>query len=151
MERINNLLANFIPEDKFVTCILGVIDPTSHTFRFVNCGHAEPLLRQPDGTVHAVFSKYPAFALGMFPRMTYTESSIVLQPCDTILLRTDGVEEGTSEDNSQFGTERLMKLLAESNGSPDSVCRTLLDAVKRFMPPDQQSDDIAIFAFSRNS
>lgn len=149
-ERINDLLANFIPEDKFVTCILGVLDSTQHTFRFVNCGHAEPLLRQMDGIVTPVCSNHPAFALGMFPGLTYSETCIHLNRGETILLRTDGVEEGTSSDNQQFGIDRMLQLLSDSGGEPETVCHQLLRAVKTFMPPDKQSDDIAIVAFRRN-
>jgi sigma-B regulation protein RsbU (phosphoserine phosphatase) len=60
---------------------------------------------------------------------------------DTILLYTDGVTEARS-GNKFFGEGRTMRTL-RYGGSPDSITRHLVDAVRRFASAEPR-DDMAV-------
>lgn len=51
MGQINSLMCNNMAEGRFVTYILGVLDPVQHTFTFGNAGHMPPEIRNVDGTL----------------------------------------------------------------------------------------------------
>ena len=57
-------------------------------------GHPLPLLRRGDGSVTTVGR--PGLLLGVFDDWTGHESSLVLEPGETLLLYTDGVPEGSA-------------------------------------------------------
>ena len=80
LERVNEHLCPDMPAKMFVTCLYGVLDPTSGRFRFANAGHDLPYVKTADGVVELRARGMP---LGLMPGMTYEEKETVLQPGDS--------------------------------------------------------------------
>src|SRR5690349_23024670 len=51
LERVNEQLCPDMPEKMFVTCLYGVLDPTTGHLRFANAGHDLPYVKTADGVL----------------------------------------------------------------------------------------------------
>jgi sigma-B regulation protein RsbU (phosphoserine phosphatase) len=101
---INGMLCETIAVGKFVTFFCGVVDASSHTFRYCNAGHPYPILVS-SGIVRKL--DQGGAVLGVFPAWTYEESSVDLGPGARLLLFTDGITEAEGPDGEEFGMERV--------------------------------------------
>ena len=79
-----------MPENMFVTCLYGVLDPETGHFRFANAGHDLPYVKTADGSEELRARGMP---LGLMPGIGYEEKEAVIQPGDSLLLHSDGVVE----------------------------------------------------------
>jgi len=139
LERVNNLLCPYMPRGMFVTCLYGLLDPTSGVLRFANAGHNLPL-KIAQGVVHEV--RATGMPLGLLPGMTYEENETLLQPGNGLLLYTDGIVEAHNPNREMFGIPRLQAYLAEIPFNPE-VVNYLLARLAEFTGSDwEQEDDV---------
>jgi serine phosphatase RsbU (regulator of sigma subunit) len=104
-------------------------------------GHDHPLLVRADGTT------FPAgtwgTALGLLPRVTVPQHTLMLQPGDAMVFVTDGVTD-RRRGNDFFGLERLMDVARQLAGHPAEVMAARLRAATLDFSTDPPRDDIAI-------
>ncbi len=108
------------------------------TLRWTNAGHPPPLLLRADGTASLLHSE-PDLLLGLDPDTPRSDSTVDLQPGDSVLLYTDGLVErrGASLDE---GLAWLAGAAAErAHLTPDELCDELLGEVV-----EDAEDDIAL-------
>lgn len=148
MTQINSLMCSGMVEGRFVTYILGILNPSDHTFRFANAGHMSPEIRHANGTLSVAPDERSGTVLGILDGQKFESMAVSLQPGDTIVLRTDGVDEAMNEWGDLYGEARFRRCV-QKGASPESICETLRDEVKAFMPPGKQNDDITLFACGR--
>jgi serine phosphatase RsbU (regulator of sigma subunit)/CHASE2 domain-containing sensor protein len=146
----NNLLVANNREEMFTTLFCGVIDGSSGTMSYCNCGHNPPLvLRRGEGTCETLHNCGPP--LGIIDDISYVPRSIALAPGDMLLLYTDGVTEAENAQSAQFGMERLEQTILEIRGhSARSVVEHVIKRVAEFAKGAPQSDDITCVAVVRN-
>ena len=88
--------------------------------------------------------------LGIYDGMEFTENKIQLQPGETMLMFTDGVNEAANAQYEEFGMERLTEIL---HGAAAGSCQQMIDSVKAaltsFAAGAEQSDDITMLAVKR--
>jgi serine phosphatase RsbU (regulator of sigma subunit) len=77
LERVNEHLCPDMPPKMFVTCLYGVLEPTTGRFRFANAGHDLPYVKTAEGSVELRARGMP---LGLMPGMGYEEKETVLVP-----------------------------------------------------------------------
>ena len=128
--------------EMFVTAWVGIYDPETGTVEYVNAGHNPPLVRRADGSAEWLRARGGS-ALGVFSGERYKTGSFMLGRGDSLLLYTDGVTEAQDEGGGFYGEERLVRLLASSDG--DFVTRIFAD-VETFAGAAEQADDITAFA-----
>ncbi len=147
--RANRAIANDSARGMFITVFLGILDPSAHTFAYVNAGHNPPLLVRAENDVAELSGGN--YALGILDDATFAASEIVLRHGDLVLMYTDGVTEASDADNELFGEERL-HALARTLPDTDAVnVISRLDAqVREFTGATPQSDDITAVALKRN-
>ena len=87
--------------------------------------------------------------LGTQANYDFKESTIDLQPGESLMFFTDGVNEAFSPSGEEFGPERLHKLI-ENNASlaPEEMCSRISDELDDFQGEDQ-FDDITIMIIKR--
>lgn len=149
LERVNELLCPDMPPKMFVTCLYGVVDPSTGRLRYANAGHNLPYVRTGHGTVELRATGMP---LGLLPGMVYEEKEALLGPGETILLTSDGVAEAHNTEREMFGLPRVAALVGEGQGGAGVLIDRLMTALDRFTGEGwEQEDDITLVALERAS
>ena len=145
LERVNDTLAQDMPPNMFVTCLYGILDAASGTFRFANAGHNLPCVQVDGGAVEVRATGMP---LGLMPGMTYDENEAVIEPGRTLLLYSDALVEAHAPDGDMYGFPRLIEVTGTSG---DDAIDTLLTDLDRFTGPGwEQEDDITLVSLTRS-
>ncbi|HEY7968242.1 MAG TPA: SpoIIE family protein phosphatase [Solirubrobacteraceae bacterium] len=148
LARVNDNLCPDIPENMFVTCFYGVLDPATGHLRYANAGHNLPLVHAggDSGDLRAT-----GMPLGLLPGMVYEERETTLAEGATVLLYSDGLIEAHDSAREMFGTERATPLLRHDLESA-AVIDGLLAALDGFIGSElEQEDDITLVVLRRAS
>ena len=149
LAEVNDLLTEDNETFMFVTVLYAVFDPDSGRLDYANGGHSNPLLVRPDGSSEEL-PLTGGIALGVMPELQYSESSITMDPGDTLILYTDGVSEAMNSDGEEFGVDRLRQIfLDHPPTSARQANEAILDAVIRFADGYPQSDDVTCLVLRR--
>lgn len=147
LERVNGQLQPDIPENMFVTCLYGVLEPDSGRFRFANAGHNLPCIQTEDGAVEVEATGMP---LGLMPGMNYEESEVVVGAGRSVLFYSDALPEAHSPDGEMFGFPRLVATVGDAPGGSELI-DAVLEAVDGFTAEDwEEEDDITIVVLARS-
>jgi serine phosphatase RsbU (regulator of sigma subunit) len=152
LNRLNGPLVADNPTVTFVTMAAGAYDPASGRLALASAGHPAPLLRRPDGTIEEVSvpSGRPVGCLEL--PLGLEETSLTLQPGETLILYTDGFAEAFGPDRKeQFGVGRLRQVLGGANAQlPLAACaEEARAAVERFTGSTEQQDDLTLLLLRR--
>ncbi|MDQ3963820.1 MAG: SpoIIE family protein phosphatase [Actinomycetota bacterium] len=147
LEAVNELLVPDIPAQMFVTCLYGILDPTSGRFEFANAGHNLPYVG--DGT-DVREPRATGMPLGLLPGMVYEETVETLTPGENILLHSDGIAEAHNATREMFGFDRLQEVVREATG--EQMIDRVLEEHDRFTEGlVDQEDDITLVALTRTT
>jgi anti-sigma regulatory factor (Ser/Thr protein kinase) len=148
LERVNEHLCPDIPENMFVTCLYGVLEPDSGRLVFANAGHNLPLVAL-DGVTSELRAR--GMPLGLMPGMDYEETEAHLQPGAQLLLYSDGITEAHDPDREMFGGPRLGDAMAAAgDGDGGRLISNLLERLRAFTgAAAEQEDDITLVAIRR--
>lgn len=126
-------------DNTYFTLFYCMYDTKTQELMYTNAGHsAMPLvyngsrgefLRQPGVPVSPVFRG-----------ISYKNASVTLTKGDHVLLYTDGITETVNIEGVQFGEERLLSLVTETD---EDTLRAILQNVTRYRWGEMQ-DDIAL-------
>ena len=145
----NKLLATESVDCMFVTVFYGIYTISTGEISYCNAGHNPPIVLKADGT--AMELPMPQDPLmGALEDMTYHDVNMKLEPGETLVMFTDGVNEAMNKDYQEFGDDRLFASLQKCSGQN---CQQIIDSVKAdvasFVGEMEQSDDITLFALKR--
>ena len=146
LEAVNEHLVPDMPEKMFVTCLYGVLEPSTGRFRFANAGHDLPYVKTAEGSLELRARGMP---LGLMTGMAYEENETVLLPGQSMLLHSDGVVEAHSPAGQMFGFPRLKEAVATYPGGGELIDRVLTDLREHTGPDADQEDDITMVTVSR--
>lgn len=135
----------------FITFFIGVLEVSTGTMRFVNCGHNPPVLRAADGSVKFLHSE-PSSVLGIDENAEFTIRHARLEAGESILLYTDGVTEAVASDDSFYGESRLLETLGAlpPEASAEDVVRRVVGDLSDFAQHCPQADDITLLCVRRS-
>ncbi len=150
MQRLNNLLMDDLPDDRFVTFVAAVLGSDDEAVEMLSAGHG-PLLhyRAAEGRVDDFNAHAPP--LGMIDETEYpSPQQLALRPGDMLILITDGFFEWANPDGEQFGIDRLKQsILAAAEMPGDQVIRKLHEDVLTFARGTPQLDDLTAVIITR--
>ncbi|MEV2242310.1 SpoIIE family protein phosphatase [Micromonospora sp. CP22] len=138
------LVAERPHEAMFATACTIRIAPDRSKAVIVSAGHPPPLMITPDGA-HPMPIRHH-LGLGMFPgRGRWQESVVTLPPGAGLLLYTDGVYEGFSQDGTRLGEQRFIELARTLSTitEPDDFLTALLTDIQRG-DDGRHNDDTAL-------
>lgn len=148
LAKTNDVLVAEIPPAMFVTCLFGVLEPSSGSFAFANAGHNLPYVRTSEGVVELRATGMP---LGLMPGMSYEVNHAVLAPGESMLLTSDGIVEAHSPAGEMFGFPRLMGLVGGASGA-SHLQSSVITALEAFCGEGhEQEDDITMVSIRRTS
>src|SRR5579862_2964574 len=146
LARVNDQLCPEIPENMFVTCFYGVLDPASGALYYANAGHNLPLVQTGDEASELRATGMP---LGLMPGMGYEVKQTVVSAGAHVLLYSDGLVEAHDPHREMFGNARAAEVLARG-GSAAAVIEQLLSALDSFIgEAEEQEDDITLVTIER--
>lgn len=148
--QVNNQLADTLPDDRFITAFIGLLDVATHRMRFHSGGQG-PILHFQAATATCVRHKPTSFPLAAMP-LTSLRPAVTLdmQPGDILVLLSDGIYEYANAANEQFGEERVREILRAHHGEPAAaISARLLEAVQAFAKGAPQEDDMTIVLVRR--
>ena len=144
----NDVLVDEIPPAMFVTCLFGILEPSTGALTFANAGHNLPYVRTGDGVVELRATGMP---LGLMPGMSYDVKTATLEPDASMLLTSDGIVEAHGPDGSMFGFGRLMGLVG-STAVSEALTASILGELDLFCGEGyEQEDDITMVTVRRTS
>ncbi len=114
---VSELNRRFLPQgDGYFTMIYGVLDTKTREVRFCQAGHPSPLQIAKDKTITTVGDG--GFPVGLWPDMTYEETTTKLLPGERLVLYSDGVLECVNPEGVPYSVEKLQHLLTHNADSP---------------------------------
>jgi len=148
MARINRTICENTPENKFVTFLMGRLDPASGALRYVNAGHNAPLLVRTDGSIEPLTEG--GIVLGMFDDIRYAQGQAELRPGDALVAFSDGLPETWNAEDVEFGELRLAET-ARRHRELDAVGieAALLQEIESFADGAGATDDRTLIVIKR--
>ena len=138
---VNDLLAEDLAYDRFVTAFIGILDPQQHVLEYISGGQG-PLVMLAGGQVDnrvanaAPFAVLPGYAYKQPQRFDFA-------PQSTLVLLTDGFYEAANPEKEQFGEDRVIEFVQQHVETPlTPLIEQLYDAVHQFTRGEKQADDL---------
>lgn len=150
--QVNNQLADTLPDDRFITAFIGLLDATTHRVRFHSGGQG-PILHFQAATGTCARHKPTSFPLAAMPLTQLRPAvSLEMQPGDVLVLLSDGIYEYCNAAREEFGQQRVRDLLAAHHSRPAAeLCAILLDSVRQFANGAPQEDDMTVVLVKREA
>jgi len=148
---INRHMCTNALEGRFVTFVLVRIDLKTNEISAVNAGHMPLLIRRPDGSVEEVHEDAVGIPVGIMEDYPYQSASRTIQPGETIVIRTDGVDEAMNPQGELYSRERVLEFVQGSSPRAAELGQALLADVRLHAAGRPQNDDITIMTFGRNA
>jgi len=150
--QVNDQLAEILPDGRFITAFIGLLDPASHRLRYV-CAGQGPVLHWCAADSRFESLRPTSFPLGAMPLPGPRPAHLLeLQPGDLLVLVSDGVYEQPREDGEMFGEARVRELVsAQAHPRMADLAAALLAAVKAFAGDTPQQDDVTLVLLRRDS
>lgn len=147
---LNERMHESLPDGRFVTAWMGVLDAASGVVRMVSAG------QDPQFIVRAATGRAERLAtdtvpLGIMAELPeYAARSITLEPGDLLLVATDGIAEASGPSGEQFGIDRMIEVVERlAPAGPQAVVDGLLEAASRFTGGTEANDDRTVLALQR--
>ena len=152
LREVNRQLYPDIREDMFITMLYLIMDK-SGTITMARAGH-ESALWCKEHFKHIEAIQAPGMALGIDAGDVFDiviqDVKVVLDPLDTVVVYTDGINEAVDAEGNEFGQEQLKGVLqAAGPQSVDFLVKTIVDRVQSFSSGHPQNDDITLAAVQR--
>jgi hypothetical protein len=140
-DSINRMLCELTARARFATLFWGVFDAETGTLRYVNAGHAAPILiRHGQNRIERLDQGGPV--LGLLPSARYSAGSVKIEGLDTLVLYSDGVNEAANENEEEFGEDRIKELISHAEeATPGDLCERIMRQVDAFASAGPTPDD----------
>jgi phosphoserine phosphatase len=150
--QVNNQMEDYLPDDRFVTAFIGLLDPAQHILRFQSGGQA-PILLFENATRECRRYKPTSFPLAAMPLESVRPATeIPMQPGDILVLLSDGIYEYRNVGNEEFGELRVEALLQRHReSSAAELAAKILGAVQAFAGDALQEDDMTVLLVKRRN
>jgi sigma-B regulation protein RsbU (phosphoserine phosphatase) len=145
IRRLNALIFQETPEQRFVTLFIGEIDLVTRSLYYVRCGHPPAIVMNDRGQVMASLDQGD-LPLGILPDLKcHREGPVRLRSGDVLLLFSDGALEAVSAGDVQFGRERVIATVQKHREKPaGELIEALYQTAKDFVGTRKIIDDITI-------
>jgi serine phosphatase RsbU (regulator of sigma subunit) len=150
LERLNQLLTDDLPPDRFVTYAVALLDPVRSKLQLLSAGHG-PILwyRLAMDEIRSLDAQ--GIPLGLIPGIEYSHATeTALAPGDMLVLVTDGFYEWENPQGEEFGLTRLQEVIRESCDYPaGEVIQRLHASLMNFSRGTEQKDDLTAVVLKR--
>lgn len=146
--RLNAQIVKQAPSTRFVTLFLGILNPLTGDFDYVNAGQNPPLLRRANRAYERL--RTGGMSLGMFDRATYEAGFTRLNVGDVVVMFSDGVTEAENGAGEPFDEGGLQAIIDGAGWtSAKELAWAAFAAVERHSEQRRLLDDLTILAIRR--
>lgn len=146
LERASRVFCESTLPTHYATLVCGRVS-TNGSVQIANAGHLPPLLVQADGIRSLEATGLP---LGMFSSEQFSVTEFQMRAGDTLFLYTDGLSEVLDTSGTEYGPQRLQKVLTAKNaGSPKDIIGNCLLELEGFRNSGLPADDLTMMAIRR--
>lgn len=152
LQRVNRLLHDDVSEGRFVTFALIELDPSRHRGVFLAAGHGPSFFVVGEsGDVRSIGAQGLPLAI-VKDQVMDNPITFNFGPGDLIAVFSDGYYEWVDGQGRQFGLERLGSAVRENrHESAATIVARMDEAVRTFVGPQPQSDDMTVVIIKRRS
>ena len=112
-----------------------------------NAGHPPPLLVRHD---HVISIEASGLPVGMFCGEDFSATEFWLEPCQSMVIYSDGVSEATDVAGAQYGADRLSELVSNNCAmSPSALVAACREDLTMFCDGTQRGDDMTLLVLAR--
>lgn len=144
---LNRAMGDLLPEDRFVTFSMAILDLETGSLMIGNAGHTPPVLcRSGGGSVFAL-DVPPNIAIGLLDDFDYETATFDLFPGDKIIFYTDGLTERLNAADEEYGDERLLAVVKHAADlAPARLISHIIEDAEHFSGNIAVQDDEAVVA-----
>jgi sigma-B regulation protein RsbU (phosphoserine phosphatase) len=143
VESLNDMMLADTRGQKFMTMFLGLLDQPHRTLHYVNAGHVQPAVVRVNGEVE--YLTEGGMVVGLFAGVRYQRGHVKLHRGDVVVFCTDGITEANNSSEEEFGTQRLVELVARERELPaQEIVQSVLTQVDLFSRGGTHEDDRVI-------
>jgi sigma-B regulation protein RsbU (phosphoserine phosphatase) len=144
MKRLNEALLERKVDAQYVTLLLALWDKNNRELRMSNAGSIPPMICRNGERIKVHLEGVP---LGLLDDREYDEIAVKLEPGDTLIFYSDGIQDQQNPSGEEYGSSSLFKALKKNCAL---TSRGLVDAifadVDRFTDGAPMNDDQTIIA-----
>ncbi|MCA3004757.1 MAG: SpoIIE family protein phosphatase [Planctomycetaceae bacterium] len=139
--QLNAQLVDDLPPGRFITAMVGMLDPVGHTLSYSSAGQAPILFFHPDGQCEERGAN--GMPLGVDYDLPFDAvEPFEMRPGATLVLLSDGYYEAQSPSHEQFGVERVVATVrSHLRESPEVILQAITEATKQFAGGRAFDDD----------
>ncbi|HUI90710.1 MAG TPA: SpoIIE family protein phosphatase [Chitinivibrionales bacterium] len=142
--QVNAELCSFMPEGRYATGFLAVLDVKKKELLFSRAGHPPAALASPQkGSVDYLTTGAPL--IGAFADSEFEQASVAVAAGDVMVLYTDGLMESVNEKNERYPMKEMEEIMLNAgNKSADAIGKAIISSLKKFAGKTLQHDDITV-------
>lgn len=148
---VNELLTHDLPPAKFITAVVGILDPKEHAMQMFSAGHG-PLLFYRAETDSVEELPVNSLPLGLMDeeKSERVAREVRFMAGDMLVWVTDGFFEWAKADGELYGTDRLKEAVRLRHAaSPTDLIAELHRDVLSFVGGTEQIDDLTAVVVKR--
>ncbi|NOX19478.1 MAG: PP2C family protein-serine/threonine phosphatase [Chlorobi bacterium] len=140
--KINKIIFNSSPPEKFITFFIAVLNPGSGELDIINAGHNPILLLKSNGEIKKIGAGGVAF--GMFDMgLPFEGETLKMRKGERLFLYTDGIPEAMNRKEEEYSDERMEKFFKKNKpAKAETFINNVVKDVKKHAGNAPQSDDI---------
>jgi len=143
VEKLNIKVMKSANGEKFITLFIGKYDAESKELQYINAGHNPPVLYNKE-TKKCQLLTNGCIGVGMFDEIPkIVEEKIELAKGSKLVCFTDGIVEMEDDNQVEFGTIYIEKVIAESR-KMDTIIEDIIEELNQFRGKNEFFDDITI-------
>lgn len=152
MSMVNERILSDSGGSSFVTAFLGILEPHTGRFRFVNAGHIPPIMVSAQKSKSVDYLTRTGMALGVMQETNWGQKLVRFVPGDILLLYTDGLLDTQNRYGEYYTDMRLLRVVRANMSAPaQTLVKTILDDLEAFAGDGLIADDIVLMVLKRKS
>ena len=144
VQALNELLLERKVDAQYATLLVAQWEPETRRMLLANAGGEPPLVLRKGEVTNPIVEGVP---IGLLEDREYDEVALPLEPGDTVLFYSDGVEDQLNAEGQDFSRERIVALLARhANAPPQAIADAFIAALDEFRGATSITDDQTLMA-----
>jgi sigma-B regulation protein RsbU (phosphoserine phosphatase) len=154
MSHLNRLIYEASAIDRYATFFFGTFDPAVSTFDYVNAGHNPPVLlrKASSGNCERLRLDCGGPVIGLLPKASYEQGSLLMHPGDLLIAYTDGISEAMNSAEEEWGEEAMISAAQQaSDANAEDIVKAIFAAADVFTAGASQHDDMTVLVIKCSS